>query len=488
MLAALLVTLACGQELREGASAERPSIVLVTIDTLRREHLGCYGYERPTSPRVDALAAESVLFERAFAPMAQTYPSHLSMLTGLYPHEHGRATNGEGVRNPFVSGGAQASIAAELRSAGYRTAGFVSSIVLHEGTGIGAGFDVYDVPAVRFRERTSRETMDRVLAWLAGVPAGEPFFLWVHLWDPHEPNRPTPEFAALLAPDDALRAFVSGRRLDPAALAQRYGGQQVIGENFFAFRPPTRSRAALRTSGVQRDAKGGFRIDTESLVALHARYDACVRQVDTAVGRLIDALVQRGSWPRTAFVFTADHGQSLGDGGNLGHNLDTQVNVRVPLVIHFPAGSVPQPARSDALVSLVDLMPTLLAALPIGGLERYLAQCTGRDVLSPDFAREGVITAETRKEYAIVTGRWKYARVMDVPAGQLFDLEGAGEARDVAAENEAIARELDRLLARALESTVGTVEPSGKVDPATQELLDQLEELGYGGGADEDDR
>jgi hypothetical protein len=77
---------------------------------------------------------------------------------------------------------------------------------------------------------------------------------------------------------------------------------------------------------------------------------------------------------------------------------------------------------------------------------------------------------------------------MDVPAGQLFDLEGAGEARDVAAENEAIARELDRLLARALESTVGTVEPSGKVDPATQELLDQLEELGYGGGADEDDR
>jgi arylsulfatase len=485
MLALLLSAFASAQQPRQDDAAPRaarPSIVLVTIDTLRREHLGCYGYPRPTSPRVDALAAESVLFERAYATMAMTFPSHLSMLTGLYVHEHGRASNREGVQSPFVSATGHASVADALRSIGYRTAGMVSTTVLHEHTGIGAGFETYQAPTIREKQRRARETIDRTLAWLATVPGTEPFFLWVHAWDVHEPNNPAAEFAALLAPDDTLRAFVARRGLDPAALRQRFGSQRLIGQNFFALQ--TKSRAAARVPGVPRDWRAEFRIDSEALVGLHARYDACVRQVDTEVGRLIDALVERGSWPHTAFVFTADHGQSLGDGDHLGHNLDTQVNIRVPLLIHFPDGTVPQPARNGALVSLVDLMPTLLAALRIGGLEPYLAQCTGRNALSPGFAREGIVTTAGR-EYAFVSGRWKYVRREGTP-GRLYDLEGAGEAEDVLAGHEAIARELEALLAHELESAAVAEARPGALDPAAQELLDQLEELGYGGG-DEDE-
>src|SRR5262245_4642570 len=403
--------------------ADRPSIVLVTIDTLRLEHLGCYGYPRPTSPRVDALAAGSVLFENVRATMAATFPSHLSVLTGLYPHQHGATSNREGVTDPYSPAPGRATAAIALGSVGYRTAGFVGSVVLHGRTGIGAGFEIFDAPEVGVASRPARATMDAALAWLASQPAGEPIFLWVHLWDVHEPNAPTPEFAALLAPDDGLRELVARRGLDMAELRRRFAGDRLIGEHFFAVteRKKERQLPGLRTSGLPKKGPSGpeFVIDAETMVRLHARYDACVRQVDHEVGRLIDALTARGSWPSTAFVFTADHGQSLGEGARLGHVRNTEINIRVPLVIHFPAGGVAQPSRSGALVSLVDLMPTLVAALRIGGLETWRAQFAGRDVLDPDLERAGVFTAEEtgsrrgkqlRYECALETGRWKYVR------------------------------------------------------------------------------
>jgi arylsulfatase len=503
MLLTFLAALApLGQELGEAGAPrdERPSIVLVTIDTLRREHLGCYGYPRPTSPRVDALAANSVLFANVLAPMATTFPSHLSMLTGLYPHQHGSTSNRGALRRPYTSGPGHLSAAGALASIGYRTAGFVSVVVLHERTGIGAGFETYDAPGIGIGKRTARETMDKALAWLASVPADEPFFLWVHLFDVHEPNTPEPGFATLLAPDDALRSFVAGRVLDPLELTRRFGKNRGIGERFFAL-PPAKAERQLpgqRTRGLtpKNPSKAAYRIDMEALVRLHARYDACVRQVDHEVGRLIDALVERERWERTAFVFTGDHGQSLGDGSHLGHGLDTQVNVSIPLVIHFPAGTVSQPARCGALVSLVDLMPTLLAALPIAGLEAYRAQFSGRDVLSSGFTRAGVFTAEAtefhrskKRPYnsAIVTERWKYARSEGSP-GRLYDLAGAGEAVDVAAEQATIVSELERLLDAELASSVLAPEESEPLDPDGQALLDQLEELGYGGGDDDGDK
>jgi arylsulfatase len=488
---AALAALAQGPPESGAPEAARPDVVLVTIDTLRREHLGCYGYPRPTSPRVDALAAQSVVFENVLAPMATTFPSHLSMLTGLYPHQHGSTSNRDGARQPYEPGAGRASASGVLGALGYRTAGFVSSVVLHERTGIGAGFELYDGPTIGAGKRSARATTDKALGWLAALPAGEPFFLWVHLWDVHEPNTPEPEFAAALAPDDALRALVARRGVDPAELARRFAGNHSIGERFFALAPaePERQRAGLRTAGRPKKPAADFTIDAEALVRLHARYDACVRQVDHEVGRLVDALVARGSWESTAFVFTADHGQSLGENAHLGHGLNREVNVAVPLVIHFPAGRVAQPARNRTLASLVDLMPTLLGALALPGLDAWRAQFAGRDVLAPGLARAGVFTAEATEfhrggerpyECALVNGRWKYARTEGAP-GRLYDLAGAGETVDVAAEHPGVVRELELALSAELATSILVDEEAVPLDPDAQALLEQLRNLGYAG-------
>jgi len=126
-----------------GCLERHPPIVLVTVDTLRREHLGCYGYRRPTSPVIDALAADSVVFERALATMVTTVPSHLSMMTGLYAHQHGLTSNVDGVERPFVSSDTVTTLARTLNGAGYETAAFVSSIVVHGRTGLSDGFEHY---------------------------------------------------------------------------------------------------------------------------------------------------------------------------------------------------------------------------------------------------------------------------------------------------------------------------------------------------------
>jgi arylsulfatase len=121
--------------------------VLVTVDTLRREHLGCYGYRRPTSPRVDDLAREAVVFDSAFAPMATTFPSHLTMFTGLYPAPARLHVEPLGDAPALsLERGLRKLPRKALRAAGYRTAAFVSSVVLHERTGIGTGFDHFEGP------------------------------------------------------------------------------------------------------------------------------------------------------------------------------------------------------------------------------------------------------------------------------------------------------------------------------------------------------
>src|SRR6185503_18582640 len=162
------------------------------LDTLRREHLGCYGYFRPTSPHIDALARGALVFERALASMASTLPSHLSLLTGLYAHQHGMTSNRRAALVSFKSELGRLSAAEVLRRCGYRTAAFVSAMPLAPTTGIHAGFETYESPtATESSSIRAGERNEAVLAWLAEHAADPgPLFLWVHYFDPHEPNDP----------------------------------------------------------------------------------------------------------------------------------------------------------------------------------------------------------------------------------------------------------------------------------------------------------
>ena len=455
-----------------------PTIVLITLDTLRREHLGCYGYFRPTSPRIDALAADALLFERALASMASTLPSHLTLLTGLYPHQHGMTSNRRAASVSFTSELGRLSAADVLRRRGYRTAAFVSAVPLAPTTGIHAGFETYSCPDVGTNLRAG-ERNEEVLAWLErhAAEAG-PIFLWVHYFDPHEPNDPLPPYDAMFTTDEAQRAWIRARRIDPAALTERYGKSSRILRQFLpggaSDEPPA--------------AAGPDEISLERIADLMNRYDGEVRYMDDRLGELLDALRRHGLYDDSILVVAGDHGQSLGEDVRLGHGTISNVNAFVPLIVRLPAALAVAPQRVGALVSLADVLPTVMARFELEGSELLLGQFEGEDVLTGDFARafalversaDEVRNTRTGRELALVTRRWKLLRRAD-GTDQLFDLAAAGESADVLSGQPEVAANLrarmDSILARR--PALMEDERAGPEDAA---LLQGLEDLGYAG-------
>src|SRR5213593_2684210 len=182
LLPAVLVLLSCGR------SAPHPNVLLITIDTLRADRLGCYGYARPTSPHIDRLATEGALFERAYTTLPRTTQSVASILTGRYPKSHG-------ARGLFSTlSPANLTLAEILREQGYDTAGFVSNLFLRPGQGFEQGFGSYDNPPARWDGDSAGAISSAALDWLERRRPGHPFFLWVHYLDPHWTYRPVPPF------------------------------------------------------------------------------------------------------------------------------------------------------------------------------------------------------------------------------------------------------------------------------------------------------
>jgi choline-sulfatase len=214
--AILVVALAltgCARRPAPTAPAARPNILLVTIDTLRADHVGCYGHTGAATPTLDGLAARGVRFATAVAHAPLTGPSHACLLTGLTPLGHGFRDNGGFALPPSVKTAAE-----DYRQAGYRTAAFVSGFPLDRRFGFDRGFDTYDdhLPRGNDRRRTpyverfADATTDAAMRWLESPAAGTPFFLWVHYYDPHAPYEPPGDLASRFrnAPYDGEIAFV----------------------------------------------------------------------------------------------------------------------------------------------------------------------------------------------------------------------------------------------------------------------------------------
>jgi arylsulfatase len=329
-LACLAVACAGGEE----PGAPPTSIVLVTIDTLRADHLGLYGYFRDTSPHLDALASDAIVFDRVLTPMSTTTPAHVSLFSGLYPLQTGVLRNGLRL-DPPEPDRPGALLAQRLQRAGYRTAAFVSATPVRADTGLAAGFEVYDDPEDR-EERRSDRTMNAALAWLNAADADAPFLLWVHLFAPHKPYAPPPEYDVFEA-DARLVAFLEAQ----------------------AFPDP----------------------HDERIHAVHDAYDGEVRFADAQVGRLVAALRARGLYDSVALVVTSDHGEGLGQHGLAAHGALYREQLHVPLVMKLPADRGRGGERRTELVCLVDVVPTLAGALdlPVG---EPLDGVVGIDVLA----------------------------------------------------------------------------------------------------------
>ena len=436
-----------------GCGAPPPQLLLVvTVDTLRADALGAYGSELGLSPHLDALAAESVVFEAAYASAPLTLPSLATLFTGRWPEELGVHSN------ESTLPAAVPTLAAELRERGWRTGAVVSNFVLNAGSGLARGFDRYDdaLPrreAVRrWPERAARDATDAALAMLDGC-AGLRCFVWVHYQDPHGPYDPPPGYREReLA--RAAEASDGARRL-PVGADQR-GLGAIPAYQFLAGR--------------------------RDVAFYRAGYRGEIAYVDAEIGRLLAGLERRGLAGRALVVFAADHGESLGErdlwfahGDWLG---DEQV--RVPLFLRVPGR--PRGRRGD-VASLADLRPTLLAWLagvrpdPAGPGRDLLADGAERAESRPYVAT--LVAAEGPRRALVASGHKLV--VSERAGGEEVALFGLGrEDEDLAAAAPQTARELRGAL-DALRA--GLAEPPPPTPRAvSDEERARLDALGYGAG------
>jgi arylsulfatase A-like enzyme len=451
VLAPALTAIALAAACHDAAEPPR-HLLLITVDTLRADRLEAYGGELGVTPHLDALARQSEVFLRAYAPSSFTLPSVSAIMTGRYPQELGIWKNESGVPE------SAATLAAELRGRGWRTAAVVSNFVLRRGSGLAAGFDLFDdaLPqreAVRkWPERVAADTTAAALEVLEGCTAGADArcFLWVHYQDPHGPYAP---------PGDRRRRFLEAERDAP-------DGRRLL---------------PVQEEGVP---LGGippyqFLDDRRDVAFYRAGYDAEVQYMDEEVGRLLDAFAECGLMNRTAVVFAADHGEGLGEGDYwFAHGeFLTDSLVRVPLLIRDPRRS---PRRRGDLASLVDLYPTLLALVAVAppGGDR-----AGRDLLAKGAEREesapylATLGASSVERYGLADGDYKLviAERDGVREERLTRL-GAEEV-DVASDAPEIAAALRaKLLAFREKMTSGPPEIRQELSPADRE---KLRALGY---------
>ncbi len=421
-----LVLAAAGSGCRAGTSrsaeADRPNVLLVTIDTLRADHVGCYGYKSATTPTIDSLAARGVRFETAVAHAPLTGPSHASILTGLIPLGHGFRNN-----SGFSLSSRVKTAAEDFRQAGYRTAAFVSGFPLDRRFGFDRGFDVYDdhLPKGNDRRRTpyverfADATTDAALRWLTPPNTATPssrWFLWVHYYDPHAPYEP------------------------PADLAERYR---------------------------------------------QAPYDGEIAFVDRQLARLLSALNASHEMERTVVLLTADHGESLGEHGEGTHGIFVyDSTLRVPLVIAGP--QIANARVSRTVARSIDVLPTLAdyAGLPrltdVDG--RSLRPAAEGQEMSdaPSYAES--LYAELELGWAPLYA-WRTAgfKFIKAPRQELYDLErDAAEGNNRANEDHARANELSRKLEETLQHAPPPEAPAAAaVDP---EAAERLRALGYVSG------
>jgi arylsulfatase A-like enzyme len=434
-----------------GGGGEDPNLLLVTLDTTRADALSCYGAAAGTTPALDALAESGVLFENAYSASNVTKPSHLSLLSGTRAIRHRVFSNHVLIPEEVVP------LPLLLERRGYATAAFVGAVQLGEGTAW-RGFGHVDGP--QKAQRDGARVVDGAVKWLRDHEAAEPdrpFFLWVHLFDPHTLYSP---------PENLARRFYEGdpRAGDGPALADE---PFLEGWNY----PPMKKWIR------------GIR-DREYAPAMYA---AEIAYTDGLVGRLLRRLEDSAFAEDTAVVLTADHGESLGEHGIFyDHAGLFEPSLRVPLLVRWPG--IEGERRVDDVVTLLDVVPTLadlmgfgLPASADGRSLRPLLENTG----PADAPEAFVFEAAHNHHVAVRRGRWKaiWTNVDDhhffTTEPRLYDLEAdPGETRNVHDEHPDVVAELEVFAApwRAL----GVV-AKGDLPVMSDDVQAMLDDLGYAG-------
>ncbi len=325
-------------------SGNRPNVVLIVLDTLRADRLGSYGCERPTSPRLDAFAAESIRFSQAWAPSPFTASSHASLFASVYPATHGiwnkQLVDGKTEMGDLALSPAAVTLAEAMQQGGYATAAIADGGYLSTDRGLDQGFERFDS-----RMRGAPDRVDAALRWLEKDRATDrPFFLFLHTYEVHVPYMPDPADVARFASDyDGPMRRAYENALAFTARAQGTRKLQRVQEQFF--------RPVLQSADLT-DEDRAFYI---------ALYEAEVALADREIGRFLDQLAALGLAENTIVVLTADHGEEFWEHGQHGHYQVWRELLHVPMIVRIPGG--PAGVVRNDFIDLVDLMPTLLSEL-----------------------------------------------------------------------------------------------------------------------------
>ena len=466
------------------AAAERPpNVVFLTVDSLRADHTSLLGYHRPTTPQLERLARDAVVYTKAQAQASWTLPSYTSIFTGRWSsdlarlhHLEGRMLPGseaENYDNPFGIPENAPTIASLLKESGYgfATVGHAANPNLSLDFNFGLGFDEFDPKSGAMVS----QIVDRALAALDELADGdEPFYLFVHFEQAHYPFPSTPPFAELWKEDDEVepkKAFINVLMSRNRMVRERQGQPALITSE--------EERLTLRRQ-------------------VTTMYDRAIAEVDAGIGEILDALRSRGLYDDALIVVNADHGEEFGDHGAWGHGHTLlQELLHVPLVVKYPA--VVAPGRVDRPVSNIDVLPTILGVV---GLDAEASWIHGRD-LHPARARwdaHPFPVSEGGPDHAIgkpgllaIRGpRYKLVYSFDDPEpglrGELaFDLEEDPAEEhplpDGAPEVDHLRRRLDAWLAvHRVPLDPSALGGKDSEPQLGEETLRELRELGYIGG------
>jgi arylsulfatase A-like enzyme len=430
-----------------------PHVILMTLDTLRADHLGCYGYERPTSPWLDGFATVATFYTRAHSTSPWTLPSHASLLTGKYPFEHGAHTFkvNEKKIELGVLDERHLTLAEALKAEGYQTAAFTGNAsFLKERFQLNQGFDTY------YNKQSNGGRLNKqIVGWLK-ERGPDPFFLFLNYVDTHNPYQTGNGREAIdpgfLAKDDDRQSFYILRELRPHILKRQ--------------RPFPHEKVTLLTN----------------------QYDTAIRYLDAILEDLIGALEEMGLYDDTMIVITSDHGEFLGERDLIDHGRDVYEGVLwVPLIIKYPGQRVGK--VDDSLVTGADIPHLILQRFPKeirkrtlisfpNAPDRQLAIAEKYYVHGDNFSKAYERERFDQVRTAIYAGSYKY--IHDSKGNhELYDLaEDPSESNNLYSSKPDVVQKLEERWQRLRSEREEDMDPRAVREPNQQEI-DSLRALGY---------
>lgn len=391
-------TVACGVAKErlypQKPGTRRPNIVLISVDTLRADHLQMYDYERNTAPKLGLIASEGIVFENAFSQAPKTAPSHMTMLTGLYPESHGVKNLGED-ENSALSHDVP-TLAEILGSDGYSTGAVVAGGHVSSSLGFDRGFQY-------FAEEAWLETaLDRAIEIVRDFAnSDEPFFLFLHTYSVHDPYVPPPAYQIFNSED------YSGNIIGTRESLNELSGEQWSQQH------------DLYWQAVDPNSP-------EDVQRLKDLYDAAILHTDNLIGKFLAALMALGVFDDTVIVVLSDHGEEFQDHGGFQHETLYEEILRVPLIIRLPDsfGGAPRGVRIQNKTRLVDLLPSILELLNVPIPDSVQGKSFFSEAMMKGNEEREIFSQWPREEqFALQNGDWKLICSMPDSCDQLYDLQ-----------------------------------------------------------------